>query len=123
MGQGGQAPPQLSTLWSSTQWPLPRRGPAPQPRATTGLRSAARAGAPPPGPAGPRRLVGRPPRAPPPGRAPPGVPAVDAALGGGLPRRRMTELSGPRSSGRTALLHAALAAATRRGEAVALVDV
>ena len=54
---------------------------------------------------------------------PTGVEAVDRLLGGGLPRGKLSELCGPRSSGRTALALAALAAATGRGEAVALVDV
>src|SRR5258706_1663090 len=52
-----------------------------------------------------------------------GMAAVDEVLGGGLPRGRMTEIVGRRSSGRTALGMAALAAATRRGEAAALIDV
>jgi hypothetical protein len=50
-----------------------------------------------------------------------GVRAMDA-LTGGLPRGCLTELCGPASSGRTTLLLAALAAATRRGEFCALVD-
>jgi hypothetical protein len=50
-----------------------------------------------------------------------GVPAIDA-LTGGLPRGCLTELCGPASSGRTTLLLAALAAATRRGEFCAVVD-
>ncbi len=50
-----------------------------------------------------------------------GVPAIDA-LTGGLPRGCLTEVCGPASSGRTALLLAALAAATRRGEFCAVVD-
>ena len=50
-----------------------------------------------------------------------GVPAIDA-LAGGLPRGCLTEICGPASSGRTTLLLAALAAATRRGEFCALVD-
>jgi len=45
------------------------------------------------------------------------------ALTGGLPRGCLTEIYGPSSSGRTALLLAALAAATLRGEACALVDI
>ncbi len=52
-----------------------------------------------------------------------GIHAVDEALAGGWPKGRLSELSGRRSSGRTALAVATLAAATRRGEAVALVDV
>ncbi len=50
-----------------------------------------------------------------------GVPAIDA-LTGGLPRGCLTEICGPASSGRTTMLLAALAAATRRGEFCALVD-
>ncbi|MGA9542454.1 MAG: hypothetical protein WBQ85_02730 [Candidatus Sulfotelmatobacter sp.] len=50
-----------------------------------------------------------------------GIAAMDA-LTGGLPRGCLTEICGPASSGRTTLLLAALAAATRRGECCALVD-
>jgi recA bacterial DNA recombination protein len=50
-----------------------------------------------------------------------GTPAIDA-LTGGLPRGCLTEICGPASSGRTTLLLAALAAATRRGEFCAVVD-
>jgi hypothetical protein len=50
-----------------------------------------------------------------------GIAAIDA-LTGGLPRGCLTEICGPASSGRTTLLLAALAAATRRGEFCALVD-
>jgi recombination protein RecA len=50
-----------------------------------------------------------------------GIPAIDA-LTGGLPRGCLTEVCGPASSGRTALLLAALAAATHRGEFCAVVD-
>ena len=50
-----------------------------------------------------------------------GVPAIDA-LTGGLPRGCLTEVCGPASSGRTTLLLAALAAATRRGEFCVVVD-
>ena len=52
-----------------------------------------------------------------------GLGAIDEVLGGGLPRRRLTELVGKRSAGRTSFLLSVLAAATQRGEAVALVDV
>jgi len=48
---------------------------------------------------------------------------LDATLAGGIPRGQMSELVGPRSSGRTALMLRLLAAATARGELVALVDV
>ena len=54
--------------------------------------------------------------------APAGVAALDGSLGGGLPRGQLSELIGPRSSGRTSLLLQILAAATGRGELVALVD-
>jgi hypothetical protein len=47
---------------------------------------------------------------------------IDASLGGGFPRGQISELVGPRSSGRTSLLLQTLAAATSRGELVALVD-
>jgi recombination protein RecA len=50
-----------------------------------------------------------------------GIPAMDA-LTGGLPRGCLTEICGPACSGRTTLLLAALAAATRRGECCVLVD-
>ena len=54
--------------------------------------------------------------------SPTGVAAIDAALGGGLPRGQLSEIVGPRSAGRTTLLCHALAAGVERGEAVALVD-
>jgi len=64
--------------------------------------------------------------------APLGVDALDLALAGltgpqrglagGLPRGQVSEVVGPASSGRTGLVWAALAAATRRGETVALID-
>jgi len=54
--------------------------------------------------------------------APSGVPSLDARLGGGFPRGQLSELAGPRSSGRTSLMLQMLAAATGRGELVALVD-
>src|SRR5215471_18007513 len=47
---------------------------------------------------------------------------LDARLQGGIPRGHVSELVGPRSSGRTTLLLGLLAAATARGELVALVD-
>lgn len=50
-----------------------------------------------------------------------GVASFDALLDGGLPRGALVELSG-RSGGRFALVLAALAAATSRGEAAALLD-
>ena len=50
------------------------------------------------------------------------VPALDTTLGGGLARGHVSELVGAASSGRTALMSRLLAAATSRGEVVALVD-
>ena len=50
-----------------------------------------------------------------------GISAIDA-LTGGLPRGCLTEICGSASSGRTTLLLAALAAATRRGEFCVVVD-
>ncbi len=47
---------------------------------------------------------------------------LDARLEGGIPRGHVSEVVGPRSSGRLAILVSALAAATSRGEAVALID-
>ena len=54
--------------------------------------------------------------------APLDVDALDRGLAGGLPRGQVSEVVGPASSGRTGLVWAALAAATRRGETVALID-
>ena len=54
--------------------------------------------------------------------APSSITPLDARLGGGFPRGQLSELVGPRSSGRTSLLLRLLAAATARGELVALVD-
>ena len=51
-----------------------------------------------------------------------GVTALDARLGGGFPRGQLSELIGPRSSGRTSVVLQLMAAATARGELVALVD-
>src|SRR5262245_17316440 len=51
-----------------------------------------------------------------------GVAALDALLGGGLARGRLSELHGPHSSGRTSLALALLARATGLGEVVAVVD-
>jgi hypothetical protein len=60
--------------------------------------------------------------APPERLAPTGCAALDAALGGGLRRGHLSELTGAASSGRTTLAIGALAAAAARGEAVALID-
>ncbi len=54
--------------------------------------------------------------------APTGLSLFDARMGGGFPRGELSELVGVRSAGRTSVLLQTLAAATRRGELVALVD-
>lgn len=51
-----------------------------------------------------------------------GLDGVDRLLGGGFPRGRLSEITGPLSSGRTSLAMALAAAATRAGEVVAWVD-
>jgi recombination protein RecA len=51
-----------------------------------------------------------------------GIMTLDARLGGGFPRGQLSELAGPRSSGRTSLVLQMLATATGRGELVAIVD-
>ena len=53
---------------------------------------------------------------------PTGIAPLDARLEGGLPRGHLSEVVGPRSSGRLAVAVSALAGATSRGEAVALID-
>jgi recombination protein RecA len=53
---------------------------------------------------------------------PTGIAELDARLEGGLPRGHLSEVIGPRSSGRLAILVSALAGATSRGEAAALID-
>ena len=50
------------------------------------------------------------------------VAAIDRCLHGGLPRAHLSELAAPSSAGRTTLLLQLAAAATARGEIVALVD-
>src|SRR5437879_2643742 len=52
-----------------------------------------------------------------------GLISLDAILGGGFPRGRISEVVGSRTSGRTRLLLTSLAAATSRGALTALVDV
>lgn len=49
-------------------------------------------------------------------------PEVRTRYAAGLPRGQVSEVVGPASSGRTSIAWAALAAATRRGESVALID-
>jgi RecA/RadA recombinase len=53
---------------------------------------------------------------------PTGRPEIDLRLGGGLPRGAISEVLGPQSSGRTALLFSALAQATQAGEVTAYID-
>ncbi len=63
------------------------------------------------------------PGAPAPGSMPPqSFPTLDELLAGGLPRGKLVEMIGVRSSGRFSAVLAALAAATAAGEAAALVD-
>src|SRR6266508_721663 len=51
-----------------------------------------------------------------------GLATLDAPLGGGFPRGQLSELVGSRSSGRTSVVLRMMAAATDRGELVALID-
>ena len=51
-----------------------------------------------------------------------GITSLDSSLGGGWRQGEVSEILGPASSGRASVLCAALAAATARGELVALVD-
>lgn len=51
-----------------------------------------------------------------------GIGPVDEALGGGLRRGHVSEVVGPRSSGRTTLVCRALAEAAARGEMTACID-
>ena len=51
-----------------------------------------------------------------------GIAALDARLGGGFARGQLSEVVGPRSSGRTAVVLSALAGAASRGELVAFID-
>jgi hypothetical protein len=57
------------------------------------------------------------------GRRSSGIGELDRLLEGGWPRAALCELTGRRSSGRTAILYAALARAIAAGEAAALIDV
>lgn len=54
--------------------------------------------------------------------APLDIAPLDDRLRGGLPRGQVSEIAGPRSSGRLTLLLQVMAAAARRGEIVAFVD-
>ena len=51
-----------------------------------------------------------------------GIPDLDGLIGGGVPRGRLSEITGPVSSGRTSVALALLARATRDGEVAAWVD-
>jgi hypothetical protein len=53
---------------------------------------------------------------------PTGLSALDARLHGGFPRGQLSEIAGPRSSGRLTVMVSAMSGATGRGEAVALID-
>lgn len=55
-------------------------------------------------------------------RVPSALPPLDRVLQGGMPKGQLSEIAGPVSSGRTTLLLSTFAAATQRGEIVALVD-
>jgi hypothetical protein len=56
------------------------------------------------------------------GRLATGLAALDEALGGGLPRGRVSEIAGRRSAGRTGLACAIAASAVRAGETIAWID-
>ncbi|MGB2716053.1 MAG: hypothetical protein WBC51_17865 [Vicinamibacterales bacterium] len=56
------------------------------------------------------------------GKAATGVPMLDEALDGGLRRGHLSEIVGARSTGRTTLMCAIVAAAIERGEIAAIVD-
>jgi len=56
------------------------------------------------------------------GRLATGLPPLDAQLEGGVPRGHVSEVVGPRSSGRSRLLLTVLAATTRQGEVAAWID-
>ena len=53
---------------------------------------------------------------------PTGLPALDAALGGGIPRGRITELTGPLAVGKTAILRPVVARVLTTGAWVAWID-
>ena len=57
----------------------------------------------------------------PPIAVPTGIPPIDESIGG-LPRGSLTEIYGPPCSGKTSILHSALAARTCASETCALVD-
>ena len=61
-------------------------------------------------------------RADPAAFVPTGLDALDACLRSGMPRGHLSEVVGPQSSGRTTLALQLMAAATRDGELVALID-
>jgi hypothetical protein len=69
-----------------------------------------------------RTLTTSPPSAVRPSVAATDIARLDDCLHGGLPRGHLSEVVGCQSSGRTAATFGILAAATRRGEIVALVD-
>ncbi|MGE0816318.1 MAG: hypothetical protein AB7O28_02195 [Vicinamibacterales bacterium] len=69
-----------------------------------------------------RTLTTSRPSGPPPAGVPFEVQTLDTYLQGGLPDGQLSEVVGPASSGRTTLVWRWMAAATRRGDTVALVD-
>ena len=56
------------------------------------------------------------------GKAATGLASLDEALDGGLRRGHLSEIIGPRSTGRTTLMFAIVAMAIERGEIAALID-
>lgn len=67
------------------------------------------------------RTILAPPTAPGAEGIPLGIPGLDATLGG-LPRGELSEITGPRSSGRGSLVQSALATLTAQGGVAALID-
>jgi hypothetical protein len=51
-----------------------------------------------------------------------GLASIDSLLGGGIVRGRVTEITGPKSAGKTSIAVSFIASATRHGEAVAWID-
>ena len=53
---------------------------------------------------------------------PTGIPELDRALGGGIPRGRITEISGPLAAGKTTLMHGVISHMLATGAWVAWID-
>ena len=77
---------------------------------------------PPPSPNSPDKPAQRPGKGPLNPRIASGYEEVDALVGGGFPKGRLSEISGPASSGRTSLALGLLATVTGGGELAAVVD-